>query len=189
MGWNVLCAVALALGVGSGHANTITSDACAPGVRDFTVSANTVVDCLAVGAGTITGINDAFQQARPGWVFVDASNNVAGAHDGWLSGSSNLTSGLSGSFSINAAAYGAYDRIAVGLRSGAGQLDPDWAVFELADNTLTATWSISRQQQLTHAVLYGFGVAPTSAVPEPGMLALVGLGLASLTALRRRRPR
>lgn len=174
----------LGLSFGSAQANTITSDSCALGARDFSVTATTVVQCLAVGAGNLTGNNDLFQQANAGWSFIDASNNTGGAHNGWLTGAPSLVSGLSGNFNINVLAYTSYDRIAIGFRSQTAQFNPDWAVFELADNTLTGTWSISGQQELTHARLYGFGT-PT-AVPEPGSLVLLGLGLSILAVLRRR---
>ncbi|KQP23368.1 PEP-CTERM sorting domain-containing protein [Pseudorhodoferax sp. Leaf267] len=182
---NLLYSVLLVATLGTSHANVVTSDACALGARDFSVTANSVVSCLAAGAGNINGNNDAFQQANPGWIFVDGSDNNGGAHNGWLTGSPSLTSGLSGTFTINALAYSTYDRIAIGFKSGEGQLNPDWAVFELADNTFTGTWSISGQQQLSHALLYGIGT-PTL-VPEPGSLVLIGLGLAGLAAVARRR--
>lgn len=185
----LLSVCAATLLASSVHANVVTSDACAPGVRDFTVTANTVVGCLAAGPGNINGNNDAFQQANPGWTFVDGSDNNSGAHDGWLSGAPSLVAGLSGSFAIDPLAYQTYDQIAIAFKSGEGQADPDWAVFELADGTLAGTWSISGQQALSHALLYGRGT-PTREVPEPLMLALVGLGMAlmALSVVRRRQP-
>lgn len=178
-----------ALLASSVHANVVSSDACAPGVRDFTVTASTVTACLAAGPGNINGNNDAFQQAHPGWIFVDGSDNNDGTHDGWLTGAPSLVAGLSGSFSINPLAYQTYDQIAIAFKSGEGQDDPDWAVFGLADGTLTGTWSISGQQALSHALLYGRGT-PTREVPEPLSLALVGLGMAlmALAVVRRRKP-
>lgn len=170
-------------------ANTITSDACAPGARDFSVTANTVLGCLAVGTGNINGnpANDPFLVANPGWVLIDKSDdNSSGTNNGWLTGAPSLTSGLSGTFNINLQAYTTFDDIAIGFKSGEGQLDPDWAIFALVDNTLTGTWSISGQQALSHVNLYGRGT-PSTDVPEPGTLSLLGTaGLASI-ALRRRR--
>lgn len=181
----VLYATLLAASFGAAQANTVTSDACAPGGRDFSVTATTVTACLAAGVGNINGNNDLFQQAYPGWVFLDGSDNNGGAHNGWLTGAPSLTAGLSGTFNINPLAYATYDRIAIGFKSGEGQLDPDWAVFELADNTLSGSWAISERQELSHALLYGIGT-PTS-VPEPGTLPLIGLAVAGIAVVKRRR--
>src|SRR5688500_17625702 len=155
-------ALALALAVSAAGlsqpamADLVTSDGCAPGERDFSVTANSVVGCLLVGSGNINGSNQGDQGfIESGWIFIDSSNGAGGAHDGWLSGP--LTSGLSGTFSINPLASAEYDRIAVGFKSGNGRPDPDWAIFELGDGTLSGSWAISGNQQLGHAILYGFG--------------------------------
>jgi hypothetical protein len=184
-----LCAVVmLSLFSPFALANTITSEACAPGTRVFSVTANTVSGCLAVGTGNINGnpVIDPFLSANPGWVLIDKSDDNAGANNGWLTGAPSLTSGLSGTFNINPLAYTTFDDIAIGFKSGQGMLNPDWAIFALVDNTLIGTWSISGQQALSHANLYGRGT-PSTDVPEPGTLSLLGIaGLASV-ALRRRR--
>lgn len=169
-------------------ANTVTSDACAPGVRDFTVSATNVAGCLQVGAGNINGNHDAFQTNNPGWLLADKSDSAGNLYEGWLT----LTGvgSTSGSFSINSAAYNRFDNIAIGFKVGEGQLDPDWAVFSFVDGTLSGTWSVSGKQSLSHANLYGFGTPSTARVgelPEPGSFALLGLGLAGLVFTRKRK--
>ncbi|MGV3654943.1 MAG: PEP-CTERM sorting domain-containing protein [Noviherbaspirillum sp.] len=180
----LLAAAVLAIASPIALANTLTSDACAPGQRDFSVTADAVVACLAAGAGNINGNNQGDASLlNAGWVYVDTSNGPGGAHDGWLSVTT--SSGQAGSFSINSSAYATYDRIAIGFKSGNGQMDPDWAIFELADNTMGGTWAIS-SQALSHAILYGFGTPPVQ-VPEPGTLGLMGLGFLAALGLRRRR--
>ena len=179
----------------SGFANTITSnDAnCFKGVdRIFSVTANSVANCLQAGPGNINGNNQ--QDANlitAGWVFVDASDNSGGAHDGWLTSVGSLVAGLSGDFLINAAAYTTYDRIAIGFKSGEGRFDPDYAIFELVDNTFSGRWSITGNQALSHAILYGFGDGGGGGqndIPEPATLVLVGLGLLGAALSRRRQP-
>src|SRR5690606_38442286 len=96
-------------------ANTLTSAACAPGERDFSVTANTVLSCLAAGTGNINGnpMIDPFLLANPGWVLIDKSDDTtSGTNNGWLTGVPPLTSGLNGQFSINALAYTTFDEIA-----------------------------------------------------------------------------
>jgi hypothetical protein len=180
-----LSAALLALCSPLAFANTVTSDMCSTGARDFSVTAVTVAACLQVGPGNISGnaSNDPFLLNHAAWVLIDKSDDTGGAHDGWLSGALPTTSGSSGTFFINAAAYTIYDTIAIGFKSGEGQLDPDWAVFELADNTFSGNWSISGKQALSHANLYGYGTP--AQMPEPGTLALLALAGFSLAALRR----
>lgn len=173
------------------QANLVTSNQpdCVgdPTSRVFTVDADTVLKCLLKGTGNINGGTGSAGDASfvdSGWTFIDNTVGTGGAHDGWLSVNDSSTSG---SFAINSFAYSTYDQIAIGLKSGEGQRDPDWAIFSLADNTFSGNWSISGSQALSHAILYGRGT-PTVQVPEPGSLMLLGtaLGLAALVAMRRR---
>jgi len=89
---SLLAAALLALSSPFAMANTITSDVCAPGARDFSVTATSVVSCLAAGTGNINGNNqaDAFL-INSGWVCLNDSTGSGGAEDGGLSGT--LTSG------------------------------------------------------------------------------------------------
>ena len=170
--------------------------------RIFSVTAGVALRCLLAGAGNINGNNqgDAGFIAQ-GWAFLDASDTSAGAHNGWLGSTLSLTSGLSGNFSIDAAAWSTYDRVAIGFKSGNGRSDPDWAIFELADNTPGGLWAITgAQQALSHVILYGHGAAPltqlavlppppsTALIAEPPVWLLAGLALAGLALHVRRKP-
>lgn len=74
----------------------------------------------------------------------------------------------------------------IALKSGVGQLDPDWALFSLPNGTLSGSWSIaSGDQSLSHGSLYGSIVPSIVPVPAAGLLLLGALG--GLAALRRRR--
>ena len=174
--------------------------------RIFSVTADDAIGCLLAGAGNINGNVNGNNQGdasfiAQGWAFVDASDNNAGAHDGWLGSTLSLTSNLSGNFSINAAAWTTYDRVAIGFKSGNGKSDPDWAIFELADNKPGGLWAITgAQQELSHAILYGRITAllpqlavlpppPSDAlIAEPPVWLLSGLALAGLAWHLRRRP-
>lgn len=187
-------ASALVLSLGHAQANTVTSNdplcAGAPTGRTFSVTATTVVHCLLKGTGNISGSGDAINLLAPGWTTLDKSDGGGDLLEGTLTGSPSLTSGLSGTFNIAASVYSAYSRIVIAFKSGTGQLDPDWAAFELAANTLTGSWAITTgTQSLSHAAIYGIrnGGTPPIGTPEPATLALVGLGLLGAAALRRRR--
>lgn len=182
-------ASALMLSLGHAQANTVTSNqpACLgnPIDRIFSVTATTVVQCLLKGTGNIGGNGDAINQL--GWTTLDKSDGVGDLLEGTLTGNPvGLVTGSSGTFNIAASVYSSYSRIVIAFKSGSN-IDPVWAAFELAANTLTGDWSIS-QNALSHANIYGIrNGTPPIGTPEPATLALVGLGLLGAAALRRRR--
>jgi hypothetical protein len=74
----------------------------------------------------------------------------------------------------------------IALKSGEGQLDPDFALFSIPDGILSGSWSIDAgNQSLSHISLYGTLVPATVPVPAAGLLLIGALG--GLAALRRRR--
>jgi hypothetical protein len=148
------------------------------GLRTFTVEANTVDKCLLAGSGNING------------------GEGSGADDGliaagWTLANSFLTftglGALTGTFTIDSSAYSTWDSIAIGFKSGNGGLDPDFAIFQLAKDTLTGEWSIdpTKAGGLSHVLLYGKD--PSNNTPEPATAALIGLGLLGMAAMRRRK--
>ena len=124
-----------------------------------------------------------------GWTIIDKDEtpDAAFAHDSWFS-----VSGLgatSGSFTIDPAAWGAFDQLAIGFVVGGGQIPPKWAVFGLPVNETSGTWSDAPNNGggLSHANLYGMTSRDVSEVPEPTTLVLLGSGL--MMAVRRARKR
>jgi hypothetical protein len=139
--------------------------------------------CLAAGTGNINGnpMQDPFLQANPAWTFVDKddNNNVL---DFGFSYTGDET--LAGTFTFTPEAGFKY---ALGLKSGQGQLDPDWAVIELPLGTAFGNWEIaSGRQSLSHANLYKMAT-DMPAIPLPASLPLLLGGLAGLGVISRRR--
>lgn len=186
-------AVAAFVATGSmASASTVTTYCPGTGVttdREFTVTIEgpAAASCLAYGTGNINGnLNganpDVFLTANPSYSYLGDNPLVEFTYTG--------VSALSGIWNIVVAAGYKLVDVAIGFKSGEGQLDPDWAVFGLPDDILSGSWAIaSGRQSLSHAVLYGTitrdVTPPPVPVPAAGMLLVGGLGM--LGAMRARR--
>ncbi len=145
--------------------------------REFTLTTAPGSSCLATGIGNINGNGDAVNLL--GYITLDKSDDgTTGPFPAALTVSGVGTT--SGSFSFTAPV--GYKDFVVGLKSGQGRIDPDWAAFLLPVGVTSGTWAIS-SQGLSHIVLYG----KVSPVPVPAAVWLLGSALVSVGAAGRRK--
>jgi hypothetical protein len=190
------CAVAVAVLTSAANAASVSSlsfDACdgpyedgngpvEPDTRSFTVTLDGGATCVAAGYGNLQGSQAEADAYLPGYTYIEKNE---GSDSGWI----NLVTGLTGdtgTITFDPSIWSNFTSLAIGLKSGAGQYDPDWVIFTITGGDTTIDWSISPTQAggLSHVNLYGIRGGD---VPVPGTLGLLGLGLAGLGMVRRRK--
>lgn len=149
-----------------------------PTLNHMLVDGSYVSACLDAGTGNLTGnpLNDLFI-------------NGAGAGYSFIGTTSFAQAGDSGTFTLNSALWGAFDSIAIGFKFGTGNQPDEWFVYALNDGVSAGSWTFvnvfDRGGGLSHVNLYG--IRDGNNVPEPGVLGLLGIGLAMLGLMRRRK--
>src|SRR5262245_12241044 len=123
----------------------------AAGDREFTLDTTPGSTCLAFGPGNVNGNGDDINDL--GYITIDKTDDSTSGIDPDALTSTPPTSGLSGIFSFVPPA--GFTNFVIALKSGEGQLDPDWAAFLLPAGVTSGSWSISNRQQLSHVNLYG----------------------------------
>jgi PEP-CTERM motif len=196
---NLAAAVALVASIGTSSAmaatfNSLAFDACdgpyadqpgpdQPDTRNFALTLdNGTASCVASGLGNINGNQSEADTYLPGYTYIEKNE---GGDSGWINSVSGLN-GPSGTITFDASFWSNFSSVAIGLKSGEGQFDPDWVIFTITGSTdTTIGYSITPTQAggLSHVNLYGIR---REQIPVPGTLGLLGLGLAGLGLVRRK---
>ncbi|TNE96718.1 MAG: PEP-CTERM sorting domain-containing protein [Gammaproteobacteria bacterium] len=153
-------------------------------VDDTLVSA-----CLGSGLGNIgNGINDDFLQTAASAGYTDVSGSYSMSFS--QSGGTPLVS-TAGTWSIDPTFWDSFSAGAIGFKFGTGNTPDEWFVYSLESGATGGDWTFLYGLQntkktgggLSHLTLYSKEVT----VPEPGTIALLGLGLIGLGLARKSR--
>lgn len=165
------------------------------GSTDLGTSAATCRNSVLGDANDSVGdLNNGAFFGSHAWTELDkADSGEFGDAAYWtFSGASRPSGATSGNFVLTAGLWNLYSHLVVVLKDGGSTTNKQikWSAYLLpVDVYGIYNWSYDNRKALSHITLYGIEGRRTS-VPEPGTLAILGIGLAgTAVVLRRKRAR
>jgi hypothetical protein len=172
--------IALAAGLLAGSANAVPLLCEDATVNHMYVDTSQVSSCLGAGVGNINGnpATDDFLTGEGSGLDLVGIGSAAYTQDG-----------STGTFSLSSSLWDTWSEIAIGFKFGTGNNPDEWFVYALNPLISSGNWEFvnmfDRGGGLSHIQLYGLPGSTT--VPEPGTLALLGIGMLAAGVARRRK--
>ncbi|MDX1756401.1 MAG: PEP-CTERM sorting domain-containing protein [Marinobacter sp.] len=157
-----------------------------PTKNRLSVDDSQVSACLASGTGNLTGElhNDLFLNSSAGADYEPAGKQPSFDNPFNIAYSQ---TGEAGSWSFDSSFWNTYNSGAIAFKFGTGNQPDEWFVYSLQLGMTGGDWAFineyGRGGGLSHVNLYGASPVP---VPEPGTLALLGLGILGVAGRKRR---
>lgn len=175
-------------------AGTVNAATCGTSQRTATLDS---ADSCAI-QGPVTGTPQAAdvlaQYPGDDWSNRGSLSGSNGTNGLFTVNASSWGSNVTGTWAIDPSFWTSYGEAVITMHVGNGAGDPDWWFFDVTQGATSGTFSYQKLSGggggLSNLFLWSRGTPPPPPPPEvplPGTLGLLGIGLAGLGALRRKK--